>query len=225
VLRVKQLAGSMAAVTVIGIVATAAGLSVFSTSGQTGSDEIRATSDRPRPLRKASETPAPETIVKTYYIGDLIIPRSPAGPPGSADWPEGGPGAKIWADMDLVIDLITSTVARGTWTVDRIQTGASSSDGKHGMLSSTPAPSRTVGAIKPFFLSISLIVRHTAEVHDEVANLLRHLRRLLDSLTPPAGDRKPVPSAPASPSDRNARIRRLLDELRKEVEALPADRG
>ena len=35
-------------------------------------------------------------------------------------------------------------------------------------------------AITPFFLSISLIIRHTAEVHDQVADLLRQLRRLQD---------------------------------------------
>src|SRR5262249_48343677 len=39
---------------------------------------------------------------------------------------------------------------------------------------------RPIGAITPFFLSISLIVRHTAEVHDQVADLLRQLRRLTD---------------------------------------------
>ena len=39
---------------------------------------------------------------------------------------------------------------------------------------------RQPGAITPFFLSISLIIRHTAEVHDQVADLLRQLRRLQD---------------------------------------------
>ena len=37
-----------------------------------------------------------------------------------------------------------------------------------------------IGSITPFFLSISLIIRHTAEVHDQVADLLRQLRRLQD---------------------------------------------
>ena len=39
---------------------------------------------------------------------------------------------------------------------------------------------KPIGAITPFFLSISLIIRHTAEVHDQVADLLRQLRRLQD---------------------------------------------
>src|SRR5262249_34778719 len=37
-----------------------------------------------------------------------------------------------------------------------------------------------VGSITPFFLNISLIIRHTAEVHDDVVDLLRQLRRLQD---------------------------------------------
>src|SRR5207253_7444705 len=37
-----------------------------------------------------------------------------------------------------------------------------------------------IGSITPFFLSISLIIRHTAEVHDQIADLLRQLRRLQD---------------------------------------------
>ena len=39
---------------------------------------------------------------------------------------------------------------------------------------------RQPGAIMPFFLSISLIIHHTAEVHEQVADLLRQLRRLQD---------------------------------------------
>ena len=37
-----------------------------------------------------------------------------------------------------------------------------------------------IGSITPFFLSISLIIRHTAEIHDQIADLLRQLRRLQD---------------------------------------------
>ena len=47
----------------------------------------------------------------------------------------------------------------------------------------TPAASTSaqpIGSITPFFLSISLIIRHTAEIHDQVADLLRQLRRLQD---------------------------------------------
>ncbi len=142
--------------------------------------------------------------------------------------------------MTPVIDLITSTVARGTWTVN---------DGREQELTITGVPvkpgsgatrSRTVGTITPFFLSISLIVSHTPEVHDEVADLLRKLRRLCDSRdhpggvrgydrdqeafghTSPSGQPKLSPPTPASTPDRNARIRHLLDELRREIEDVPS---
>ena len=93
--------------------------------------------------------------------------------------------------------------------------------------------------ITPFYLSASLIVRQRAEVHDEVACLLRKLRRLLDSREHPGGveaydrewealglpapstDSKSAPAAHNPPPDRNTRIRHLLDELRLEIEKLP----
>ncbi len=43
-------------------------------------------------------------------------------------------------------------------------------------------PKRQPGAIVFLFLSISLIIKHTAEVHEQVADLLRQLRRLQDFL-------------------------------------------
>src|SRR5262249_40367145 len=104
-----------------------------------------------------------------------------------------------------------------------------------------PSEARTVGQITPFSLSISLIIRHTMEGHDEVANLLRNLRRLLDSREHPGGvegydrdqealgittqpnNQKRALPAPTAAPDRKTRIRRLLDELRQEVERLPKE--
>jgi RNA polymerase sigma factor (sigma-70 family) len=234
VLRAKQLASSMAALAAIGIVAAVAGMSVFSASGQT-----RGPIERRR-IDEAGRRVGPEpvaTFVKTYYVGDLILAK----PIPSATIQAGDTTttSQPWVDMSPVVDLITSTVAKGTWTIH---------DGRETELTApgapvTPGPgdarSKTVGRITPFFLSYSLIIRHTADVHDEVANLLRKLRRLLDSPKHPGGvqgyDRdqealgpttpssqpKLPPPTPASHPDRNARIRRLLDELRQEVEKLP----
>jgi RNA polymerase sigma factor (sigma-70 family) len=265
VLRVKQFVGSMAALAAVGIVATVAALSVFPVSGQT-KDAVD-----PRPIgpdgRRIGAHRGEETYVKTYYVGDLL-------------WIEGIPGEKLkqsadaganvvqrMVDMSPVIDLITSTAARGTWTIH-------DGDGKDVTTSGEPVTrgpvgrrSTTVGHITPFYLSVSLIVRHTKEGHDEVADLLRKLRRLLDARNHPEGvqgyDRevakvgflpgphdpsKPAPApvyivnpvrdnalpgphdpseparsaSPTSP-DRKARIGRLLDELRREVNKLPAD--
>ena len=41
-------------------------------------------------------------------------------------------------------------------------------------------PPTLPGSITPFMLNISLIIRHTAEVHEEVVDLLRQLRKLQD---------------------------------------------
>jgi RNA polymerase sigma factor (sigma-70 family) len=232
VLRAKQIASSLTAVAVIGVVATVAGLSVFSASGQTGDgDDRRPESKRARDVLKDDERPAVKTIVKTYYVGDLILP-----PGNQLATAKGGGYSHPWVDMTPVIDLITNTVAKGTWTVDYGPPGAATSDGRAGAIMATGTSSKTVGHVTPFFLSISVIVRHTPEVHDQVANLLRHLRRLLDAPNHPGGvegyDREferlgittpaddPKPAAPSRP-DRNARIRQLLDELRQEVEKLP----
>jgi hypothetical protein len=242
-LRVKQIVVSTAALAGIGIVSTLAGLSVFSASGQTGDNQARTPPVVARPLSQTSEKPAPETYVKTYYVGDLIIPPTLAMSPGSPVRPQDIRAARAALDMSPIIDLITSTVARETWTVVERQSGTMTSDGKRGVLSANAPSAKKVGVITPFYLSVSLIIRHTKEGHDEVANLLRRLRRLLDSRVHPEGvagydrDQKTAglqvppdaqnsnPPAPTPPPDRNARIRRLLDELRKEVEGLTKDQG
>ena len=223
VLRAKQLASAMAALAVIGVVATVVGLSVFSASGQTGDQaEPRPESKRPHPVAQESEKPAPLTYVKTYYVGDLIIPVRRVPMSGSGGKADMGP----LVNMSPVLDLITSTVARGTWTVHVGRDQATIIDGGPVETGDGVAKPKTVGHITPFFLSISLIVRHTPEVHDEVANLLRKLRRLQESWQPPeqTHDPKPAPPAHNSPPDRNARIRQLLDELRQEIEKLPKDK-
>ncbi len=191
-LRAKQLAGSMAALAVIGVVATVVGLSVFSASGQTGDEaELRGALKRPHPATNDSEKPAPQTYVKTYYVGDLIIPvKRGTIPVTVAKMP-----AEVKVDLTPVIDLITSTVAKGTWTIRDGRGHRMIIDGKQVELKDGVATPKTVGAITPFFLSISLIVRHTAEVHDEVADLLRKLRRLQESWQPPEQTHDPK-SAP-----------------------------
>ncbi len=232
VLEAKQLVGSMAAVAAVGIVAAVAALSVFSASGQTGAPTIPG---RSAWTAGGSARPSEATIVKTYYVGDLL-----------ATWSvvlmktEQGADAEStdqrWVDMSPVVDLITSTAARGTWTL-RDGHGNEVAPAKRGPVGSRSA---TVGQITPFYLSLSLIVRHTKEGHEEVADVLRKLRRLLDARDNPPGaganDREEAdrrltelnaankPAPPAS-SDRNARIRRLLDELRQEVEKLPKGAG
>ncbi len=187
VLRAKQLASSMAALAAVGIVAAVVGLSVFSASGQTR--------DRPD-TRKLDESgrqagPAPgETYVKTYYIGDLIsakpIPtqtiRVGDTPAASQTWVD-----KAWVDMSPMVNLITTTVARGTWTINDGREMPVTAPGATVPPRRDGARPETVGHVTPFFLSYSLIIRHTADVHDEVANLLRKLRLLVHAREHPGG--------------------------------------
>jgi hypothetical protein len=90
------------------------------------------------------------TSTKVYFVGDLL-----GLPPGKAIPKDAG------IDMTPVIQLITSTVARDTWRT-----------------SDTAPAVMPVGSITPFFLSQSVIIRHTDEVHKEVGALLRGLRGL-----------------------------------------------
>ncbi len=85
--------------------------------------------------------------------------------------------------MTPLVQLIATSIAPGTWAVHDGNGGdMTQSYGLGGAFGGADdgAPQRPIGAITPFFLSISLIIRHTAEVHDQVADLLRQLRRLQD---------------------------------------------
>jgi len=88
-------------------------------------------------------------------------------------------------DMTPLIQLITATIAPGTWQVVDPNTNSDTSAayGLGGGLGGGDGgldTARPIGSITPFFLSISLIIRHTAEIHDQIADLLRQLRRLQD---------------------------------------------
>jgi type II secretory pathway component GspD/PulD (secretin) len=94
-------------------------------------------------------------------------------------------GERPQVDMTPLIQLITTSIAPGTWSVqDSSGQDISSAYGLGGGFGGggggLDAQTRPPGAIIPFFLSISLIIRHTAEVHEQVADLLRQLRRLQD---------------------------------------------
>ena len=90
------------------------------------------------------------------------------------------------ADMMPLIQLITSTIAPNTWRITDPSGGGEA--GAYGMGGgfgggaggADGADVAQPGSITPFLLSISLIIRHTAEVHEEVAELLKQLRRLQD---------------------------------------------
>ncbi|TWT90686.1 outer membrane porin HofQ [Pseudobythopirellula maris] len=70
----------------------------------------------------------------------------------------GGLGGAAAADFDSLIDLIVSTVATDTWA----ENGGGEAE------------------IRPFPTNLSLVVSQTQAVHEEIADLLRQLRRLQD---------------------------------------------
>ena len=78
------------------------------------------------------------------------------GQPGNGFGP-GGTSGGAQADFDSLIDLITSTISPDTWG---------------------DAPGQ--GSIKPFETNLSLVISHTQDVHDQIADLLKQLRKLQD---------------------------------------------
>jgi len=116
------------------------------------------------------------TFATTYWVGDLMSANPPlASTPSNTPLP--AEVVRSTPDMKPLICLITSTVAPETWRVldengddATAQTLPNTSEGGR------PVDSKRVGSITPFFLSVSLIVRCTAEIHEQVANLLKGLR-------------------------------------------------
>src|SRR5262249_39616186 len=146
----------------------------------------------------------------TYPVADLVVPPNSAqqsntassgypilGPSDAPPMPSMGmngqpqssgsnPIARVnqktlsVSDMMPLIQLITSTIAPNTWKITDT-TGESGAYGMGGAFGgANDADVAQPGSITPFLLSISLIIRHTAEVHEEVAELLKQLRRLQD---------------------------------------------
>jgi hypothetical protein len=108
----------------------------------------------------------PEIVAQTYYVGDLI---------GIS------PTADKRPDVDLVpiIRLLTRHVAPGTWKV--LDNAGNDASALHGLAQNNGGRAdRKIGSITPFFLSISLIVRHTAETHEQIASLLEDVRDIVN---------------------------------------------
>ena len=127
--------------------------------------------------------------VNPNYAGTLGNPNvpnpgaNPAAPANMANNMPTGLGERPNVDFSPLIHLIKATVSPGSWRNDD---GASEPGPSYGMGAgygggaADEAETAAIGSITPFFLNISLIIRHTAEVHDEIVDLLRQLRRLQD---------------------------------------------
>jgi RNA polymerase sigma factor (sigma-70 family) len=268
VMRVKKIASLAAVLVAVGALGVVIGGSAFPAAGQTPDrsetrpvDEYgRTVGPDGRPIgsrREPMGTPAvakSDHIIKTYYVGDIIGLRSPA--QGAA------PDRRSVIDMRPLISLITRTVARGSWkvfdgqgitSVDLRSKDGKVFDGRGNDITTQyviPGPGRgnvpplPDGSITPFFLSISLIVRHTPEVHGEVAELLRSLRTLIEAREDPGmvleeeeerlggprrafpTDPKPVPRRPIHETPLPPSVdRKTIAEIRFEGNAtIPADK-
>lgn len=162
-----------------------------------------------RGRRPAADGGSHATITKTYYVGDLILrPASSTRGAGRVD-------------MEPLIELIASTVAPGTWKFKDLSDESALKGNIQRLQSVNPT-----GSMTPFYQSLSLIVRHRPEVHDEMANRIRQIRRLM---LPPEVDaepqataqtRAPIAIAPAVAGGdvSDERFRKLLRELEREFE-------
>ena len=137
------------------------------------------------------------TYVETYSVADLVIPinrsqndfRAPVMGPNGVPMPNPTDPMSVAGDRKIdmapLVSLISTAIAPGSWRIQEVGGSADSvtSFGMGGGFGgaagglNTPEP---VGSITPFILNISLIIRHTSEVHAEVEDLLKQLRKLHD---------------------------------------------
>ncbi|WP_169976121.1 type II secretory pathway, component PulD [Tautonia rosea] len=153
------------------------------------------------------------SFARVYQVADLVVapPRNPKPPMQTINQPnpvgqnnvnqagftpEANGDSGGWTvekqdpdvDFSPLIQLITTSIAPGTWEIKDPNTGSSvrtnyglgggGFGGDQGLGFGEDEP--PIGSITPFFLNLSLIIRHTSDVHDQVIDLLRQLRRLQD---------------------------------------------
>ena len=182
----RKLAAALAAV---GIVAAVVGVSACPAAGQTSDHSAKLRRPLGENTLQSVYDPGPQTYVKTYYVGDLIMPpHTPGAIWRAVPQKDRAIANRRWVDMGPLIDLITTTVARGSWSIHDERGKDITSEHPSRKRGKTVASSNPSGAVTPFYLSLSLIVRCTPEVHEEVADLLRGLRRLQDARENPGVD-------------------------------------
>jgi RNA polymerase sigma factor (sigma-70 family) len=246
VMRIKKLAIVAAALVGTGALglliadrAAAVGGTTIQESAQGKHDsDVRPAGSDGRPAgANTPGRPGSEFITQTYYVGDIIgVTRQFI--VGSKPDDNTAPALRSDVDMNPIMDLISSTVAPSTWQTDE---------------TSGQVVGRRTNHMVPFYLSISLIIRSPKDVHDQVANLLRGLRVLLDARdnrtakreamdhpntpqplssgpslapSPPSNASLPPPARGVTPANSGSRQRaqQLLDELQKEIQKLPHDK-
>jgi general secretion pathway protein D len=172
-------------------------------------------------LVTSPQSGAAKTYSRQYYVGDLVKPvHTEMGTNGEAGADPQDPngvglsglglmgdnantngtrvlkGDRPQSDISPIIQMITTSVAPGTWRVidpssqkDISNAYGLGFQGPGGMggfgdglggAGDLEGQALPVGSIYPYFLGLSLIIRHTNEVHDEIADLFKQLRRMQD---------------------------------------------
>jgi len=243
-LRIKKPAivvSAMIALGTIGIVIADRAFVAGQTSGspppaeRVRNDALGPDGRRIRALPESND----QTFAKTYYVGDLVATNNSEPAPVPQITPSQTPlpthAVQPALDMKPLIRLITSTVAPQTWRVHDdigmdVTAGASANPSQVGR----PVDSKRVGSITPFFLSVSLIIRCTPEIHAQVGSLLKNLREVVETRdrngrqepsatsleTAPSRQAPEPPQTVAPAADPNTRMVQLVEELYKEVEKL-----
>lgn len=166
-------------------------------------------------------------LVKTYYVGDLVLRE------GTRLEPE----ERELVDLGPMIQLLTSSVAPGQWLViPKEATGGSLT----GIIVPNGPGVKVIGTITTEPKVLGLKIAHSKEVHEQVSGLLKTLRQFQDHVQPrrePVQEleripgsthRKPYPipknkgegpPKPAPAIHDSERLEHLFKELVNEVES------
>lgn len=203
---------------VVGLVASGVLAAGVSRSAQS---EPEARPDRGPSMRAESTSEGKATITRVYQVADLVTSRMPRQRDAVLEMRGGPPNigvaepAPASVNFDPLIELLTETVAPGTWTLVDFQVDFAPTDYDE---ASDLAP----GSIRAFYLNLSLIVTHSPEVHDQIVKRLRQLRRLVGPLTnPAAAEAEEQRSSPEAGSETTPSDRAGLDSGAGHPDALP----
>ncbi|WP_152049416.1 RNA polymerase sigma factor [Tautonia marina] len=113
-------------------------------------------------------------VTRTYSVPDLIAFNHLV-----RGYHQEGPGPRLTqitrsADFEPLIELLTSSVAPDSWTITRFP-------GEE----VPPGDTLPDGVLIPLPSTSKMVIRHTAEVHDEVRTRLEQIRRLVTALKNP----------------------------------------